>query len=335
MNVDPRRPSLQLGIAALAQLLPMHLWLEDGGAVLSVGPTLAKLVPDLHEGLPGRLAPTRAGQTGCPLAEVRVAIDHRRRLFLRAVCARDIVLRGHGIRVEDGSMLVNFGFGISLHHAIRTAGLTDDDFAPSDLAMELLFLHEANRGVLTELSRFNAQLAQSREQALLQALTDPLTGLHNRRGLEQALAQALRPPDLPDGVPQPFALVHLDLDRFKQVNDQLGHQAGDDLLRAVGQVLRGQIRRADTAARIGGDEFVLILKGMTSRPALNQLAQRIIRAIEELSPEELPPPATSASLGIVIWTHDAPIDPDEILAIADRGLYESKARGRGCATIVA
>ncbi|WP_411836611.1 GGDEF domain-containing protein [Paracoccus sp. ME4] len=325
---------MQLGTGALAQLLPMHLWLEDGGTVLSVGPTLAKLVPDLSEGLPGRLAPTRAGRTGCPLAEMRVAIDQRRRLFLRVVCARDVVLRGHGIRVEDGSMLVNFGFGISLHHAIRTAGLTDDDFAPSDLAMELLFLHEANRGVLTELSRFNAQLAQSREQALMQALTDPLTGLHNRRGLEQALAQALRPSDLPDAGPQPFALVHLDLDQFKQVNDQLGHQAGDELLRAVGQVLRGQIRKADTAARIGGDEFVLILKGMTSRTALSHLALRIIRAIEALSPRELAPLVTSASLGIVIWTHAVPTHPDEILAIADRGLYESKARGRACATIV-
>lgn len=319
----------------LTQFLPMHLWLDDDGRVLSVGPTLGKLMPHLRTGLVGQLVSGRAGQGPCPLAAIRGAVDQRRRLFLRVVEAGDLVLRGHGVRLADGTMLVNLGFGIGLHKAIRIAGLTDDDFAPSDLAMELLFLHEANRGVLTELSRFNIQLAQSRELALLQAQTDPLTGLHNRRGLEIALALSLRVPvDADDQGPGPFALVHLDLDHFKQVNDRLGHQAGDDLLRAVAMVLRSQIRKADTAARIGGDEFVMILKGMTSRGTLQALSSRIIAGIVDLSPPELGDLRVSASMGIVVWTQGDPQSPDDLLAMADKALYRSKDAGRGCATIL-
>ncbi|WP_405405698.1 GGDEF domain-containing protein [Paracoccus sp. Ld10] len=255
-------------------------------------------------------------------------------MFLRVVQSRDLVLRGHGVQVDDGTLLVNLGFGIGLHRAIRAASLTDDDFAPSELAMELLFLHEANRGVLTELSRFNAQLAQSHELAVLQAQTDALTGLQNRRGLEVALSMLLRTADSTDEVAQPFAIAHLDLDHFKQVNDQLGHQAGDDLLRAVGAVLRAHIRKADTAARVGGDEFVLILRGMTSKPALLHLAERIIAAIKALSPPELIDLQVTASLGILVWHPGGSDQPEQILAMADKALYLSKGAGRGCATIL-
>lgn len=319
---------------ALAQLLPMHLWLDRSGAVLSIGPTLAKLLPDTSRGVTGHLIPAREQPGSCLLSVIDQAVEQRTRLFLRLIDSPDLVLRGHGVRAGDGSTLLNLGFGIGLHMAIQSAGLTDDDFAPSELAMELLFLHEANRGVLTELSRFNDQLAQSRELALLQAQTDPLTGLHNRRGLEIALTLSLRTAELPDEAPQPFALVHLDLDHFKQVNDQLGHQAGDDLLRAVGAVLRSHIRKADTAARIGGDEFVLILRGMTSRPALEGLSGRIIASINALSPPALVGLSVSASLGVVIWAPGGSTRPDEVLAQADRALYMSKGSGRSRVTII-
>ncbi|MGZ3216433.1 GGDEF domain-containing protein [Paracoccus sp. T5] len=319
-------------VRTLARLMPMHLLLASDGHVLSVGPTLDKVVPNLGTGLAGRLAGARGG--GDPVAEIRTAIDQKSRLFLRVSCTPDLVLRGNGVRASAGSMLCNLGFGIGIHRAIRNAGLTDGDFAPSELAMELLFLHEANRGVLTELSRFNDQLVQSRRVALLQAQTDPLTGLGNRRGLEMALAMALRSAgEGPDAEPAPFAVVHLDLDHFKQVNDILGHKAGDDLLQAVGGVLRAQVRKADTAARIGGDEFVLILSGMTSVAALHELARRIIEAIGSLTPPGLGEVRVSASIGIVVCRGEPGASPGDLLVRADEALYESKHKGRGCATI--
>lgn len=323
-----------LPVEALSQLMPMHMILNDRGTVLSIGPTLLKLVPGLRSGLHGSLISGRAGQGAEAIDAIRNAVDRGMRLFLRVQHISDLVLRGHGVRLSDGTMLVNLGFGIGLTRAIRKAQLTDADFAPSDLAMELLFLQEANRGVLTELSRFNQQLATAREAALLQAQTDPLTGLGNRRALEGALSLAMRQPaDERAGKPAPFALVHMDLDHFKQVNDRLGHKAGDDLLRDVGAVLQGLVRKDDTAARIGGDEFVLILRGMACPVAIGHVADRLISSIRELSPPELTDLRVSASIGVVIWRHDCFQSPQHLLEKADAALYESKRKGRGCATI--
>ncbi|MDN5567281.1 MAG: GGDEF domain-containing protein [Paracoccus sp. (in: a-proteobacteria)] len=312
----------------------MHLLLTDQGDILSIGPTLAKLLPGLRTGLQGVVTSGRAGQNAEPLQAIRNAVEKQTRLFLRVQHASDLVLRGHGVRVADGKMLINLGFGIGLSRAIRKAGLTDADFAPSELAMELLFLQEANRGVLTELSRFNQQLTVAREAALLEAQTDPLTGLGNRRALEGVLGNALHSGVLDRGSQQrPFAVMHMDLDHFKQVNDRLGHKAGDDLLCAVAQVLRNHIRREDTAARIGGDEFVIFLGGMICPVALRHLAERIIQAIQDLSPAELSPMQVSASVGIVIWNHPRFETPVRLLELADAALYQSKHAGRGCATI--
>lgn len=313
---------------ALSQLLPMHLLLTDQGIILSIGPTLAKLLPTLCDGLQGVLTSGRAGQKAEPLDAIRNAVDKKSRLFLRLQQTSDLVLRGHGVRVSPDTMLVNLGFGIGLHRAVRKAGLTDADFAPSELAMELLFLQEANRGVLTELSRFNQQLATAREVALLEAQTDPLTGLGNRRALEGCLARALHG----NAKQRPFALIHMDLDHFKQVNDCLGHKAGDDLLQGVGQVLRNHIRQDDIAARIGGDEFVMVLGGMSNHSTLRQLADRIILAIQDLSPPDLVDLKVSASMGIIVWTHPRHETPTGLLELADAALYQSKRLGRGRAT---
>lgn len=323
-----------LTLRAMGRFLPMHVWLNDDGLVQSVGPTLAKLLPDLHTGLHGQLLCARPGRSHCPLAAIREAVDERRRLFLRAVEAPEIVLRGHGERVSDGSMLINLGFGIGLHRAVRLAALTDDDFCPSDLAMEMLFLQEANRGVLTVLSEFNEELAQARRVALLQAQTDPLTGLYNRRGLETNLERALQQSGLRQhDVPAPVALIHLDLDNFKQVNDTLGHLAGDDLLRQIGTVLQEHVRKTDTAARLGGDEFVLLIKGMTSHAALRELSSRIIGAVERLTPDGLGGLVVSASAGIVVRFPGGTETAEEVLAMTDKALYRAKASGRGCAVI--
>ncbi|TGN52945.1 GGDEF domain-containing protein [Paracoccus liaowanqingii] len=330
---DLQGPALTLD--ALRRFLPMHLRIRDDGTVLSVGPTLAKLMPNLEEGIAERLVNARPGHGICPLAAIREAVDGQGRLMLRIVNSRDIFLRGHGVRDCEGAMLLNLGFGISLHRAIRAAELTDDDFAPSDLAMELMFLREANRGVLHVLSRFNDQLAEARQEAVLQAQTDALTGLRNRRGLDIELAQALRlNGHRHEDVATPLALIHLDLDHFKQVNDLLGHLAGDELLFRVAAVLKQQVRKADTAARVGGDEFVLLMRGMTSRSALRDLSKRIIRAIRLLTPPELVGYTVSASMGIVIWLPGQADCPEDLLARADKALYQAKASGRSQAVIL-
>ena len=109
---------------------------------------------------------------------------------------------------------------------------------------------------ITKRKRAEVELVRQAELSERQALHDPLTGLPNRLlfddRIERAISQAER-----DGTR--LAIVMLDLDRFKEVNDSLGHKAGDELLEEVGERLRGALRASDTAARLGGDEFGLLL----------------------------------------------------------------------------
>ena len=205
--------------------------------------------------------------------EIATAATRGERLFLRLTEPPHLTLRGHAVAAagSETAILINLGFGIGLTDAVSHAGLTDQDFAPAELAMELLFLHEANRAALSELSNFNQQLQAAREAAELQAHTDPLTGLTNRRGVELVLSAALK--TFRDGKGAGFALAQLDLDRFKDVNDRLGHAAGDRVLCDVADILKEAIRSNDTAARVGGDEFLLILRDLNRMICLDIAAQ--------------------------------------------------------------
>lgn len=327
-----RPPKAILRREALDRLLPMHLLLSAEGEVLSAGATLRKAVPGIDRGIRDHLSDARPSDNRDVLCRIRAASRDGSRLFLRVTDMPDLILRGHAVPGDGGEVLLNLGFGIGIGQAIIGLGLTDADFPPTDLVLEFLFLLEANRAVLAELARFNAQLARARRLALTQAHSDSLTGLTNRRGLETILARMLQ---LDEGhAAEPFALVHLDLDHFKAVNDRMGHKAGDDLLCRVAAVLDHTVRKADTAARIGGDEFMLILRGLTCPAQLDHLCRRVIAAIEAASPPELPEIRVSASLGVVVWTPDCGLDAEGLLLVSDKALYRSKHRGRGVATIL-
>ncbi len=155
------------------------------------------------------------------------------------------------------------------------------------------------------------------------AYHDALTGLPNRKCLQDhmdlALAQAQR-----TGVP--LAVLFLDLDRFKNVNDTLGHAVGDEVLRQVGARLRGCVRAGDTVARVGGDEFVLLLASI-AKEHVAPLAQKILDAVAAplaIDPQRL---TMTTSVGISLYPNDG-LDADTLLRNADIALYRAKERGR-------
>jgi diguanylate cyclase (GGDEF)-like protein len=176
------------------------------------------------------------------------------------------------------------------------------------------------------LSRFTiAVREQDRTQARLayQAQHDPLTGLSNRAVLGERLAR-LRPT-----TDTPVAVLYLDLDGFKEVNDRYGHEAGDAVLVAIAQRLSAVVRAGDLVARLGGDEFVLLCPGVGEAEAV-QLAERIL-ADAALAVEFRGHHLTvGASIGIAATAGD--VDADRggtVLRSADAAMYQAKRLGRG------
>lgn len=176
-----------------------------------------------------------------------------------------------------------------------------------------------------KLSQSLLQLSASEAQAQHLAFHDVLTGLPNRALVEERLTQAL---GKLNRSPEHVALLLLDLDRFKQVNDTYGHHAGDALIIDVGHRLSQEVREADTVGRLGGDEFVVIVEGITAFSDIQKLCERIIASLAR--PFTLLGSETwiGVSIGVAMAPQDAS-DRLEMMRKADIALYEAKSQGRG------
>ena len=191
------------------------------------------------------------------------------------------------------------------------------------LALSFLIAAVVVYFLLRRLWRSSAALEEQRASAQYEALHDPLTGLANRAQFEQQLERALREKQRLGGG---IALLLLDLDRFKHVNDTLGHTAGDDLIRAVGQRLTGLAGEDAQLSRLGGDEFAVIYYG--DAPDAQTLADAIVEAVAkpfEVSGSEA---FVGASVGLAIAGNNER-NQRELIRRADIALYEAKAGGRG------
>jgi len=169
---------------------------------------------------------------------------------------------------------------------------------------------------------YNRAEALSRE-----AQTDPLTGLLNRRGMTEALTEEVR--RWRTGETQ-GAVLYLDIDRFKQINDTLGHDIGDELLKAFAERLHGVVRSSDKLARLGGDEFVILLSAPEAEDVAKRVAQNLLNRVRQpvrIGERDI---AISTSIGIAVVRPGGEATHVEILKQADTALYEAKAAGRDC-----
>ncbi len=174
--------------------------------------------------------------------------------------------------------------------------------------------------VVRERGRAMASLSEALRELREQAITDPLTGLHNRRFLQdylpRELARARR-----RGTP--VAILMIDLDHFKRINDISGHAAGDSVLARIGALLKRHIRTSDVACRYGGEEFLLVLPE-TALDGARSKAEQIRASVERDRSARL---GVTASFGVALFPDHA-ADPDALTGAADRAMYEAKARGR-------
>jgi diguanylate cyclase (GGDEF)-like protein len=216
----------------------------------------------------------------------------------------------------DNKLQVLYGLPIELEDNLRGALLIADPASRGGSA----------RHARAFARRFAVALGseQRRASLLKQAYYDDLTGLPNRQlfkdRLERELAHAKR-------TNTQVAIIYIDLDRFKNVNDSMGHSAGDALLLAVSQRLVAQIRESDTLARLGGDEFVLIAPGPEEQPA-HVLAERLQSALSEPVVVQDATCFVQASIGLAVYPQDG-TDAEGLLRSADIAMYRSKSSGRG------
>lgn len=201
-------------------------------------------------------------------------------------------------------------------------------FAVADSAYtRALKLHEAReqlRASKEELVRQLEENTKLQEQLRSQANHDSLTGLHNRRYLDSTLARELI---RCHRAHQPLSVVLIDIDHFKQINDKYGHQAGDYVLKHLADLLRGEVRGSDVACRYGGEEFFLMLPGLTQDTAQERVEHwRKAFAAAPALWDGIQIRAT-LSAGIATFPHNG-TTADELFHAADRALYQAKNEGR-------
>ena len=178
--------------------------------------------------------------------------------------------------------------------------------------------------VLVALTDITAQRTAS-ERLAYEATHDSLTGLPNRAYAVTRVTEALES----GGDHVLAAVLFIDLDNLKTINDMFGHDAGDDLLRSAAQRLRRAVRSDDVVARFGGDEFVALLIGQIARPDLDGLVDRLHATLSEPVVNDNVTVRVGASIGIVVIENNDPRGAAQILRDADTAMYEAKATGRG------
>lgn len=196
---------------------------------------------------------------------------------------------------------------------------------PDDLdALRSLACWVENELRLTAFSQTQVELLRELEEARRQALFDPVTQSWNRRGAQQLLQREIMRAEQ-DG--KPVALLFIDMDNFKQINDRYGHLAGDAALREVAQRIRAAARPVDMVARYGGDEFMVLLGGCGAAAAVviaERIMARILAAPVQVGEQSV---EVALSIGVAVAP---PFDSDALLQQADRALYVAKSAGRGC-----
>jgi diguanylate cyclase (GGDEF)-like protein len=244
------------------------------------------------------------------------------------------------VQVDNESTLRGFGFTQASHFSIMLRSPQDivvlqrpSLWTVSRIEFVLLFtLVVTVAGFMwafslrSRVEQQTRELRQSRELYRHMAHHDSLTGLATRTLLHDRLQVAL---DRAQRFHKSIALLMLDLDKFKPINDYFGHSAGDEVLRVTARRIRATIRKTDSVARMGGDEFIVLLNDLTDAEQAEQIAAKIVAALSE--PIEVGKFQIPISVSIGVCTlEDETVDAEVLLRRVDAAMYRAKACGRGC-----
>ena len=195
---------------------------------------------------------------------------------------------------------------------------------PSTHVSEVRALSEDFNAMLDVIQRSTSEVQVRNKELARLAFYDPLTGAANRILLLDRMTQLI---DAHSRDARPFAAVEFDLDDFKLLNDQLGHQVGDAFLKAMSHRCKSELRPVDTFARLGGDEFIALLPNVGSRDNALIVARKLAEAVHASNHVHSLPVSCTASMGIGLYPEDGQ-STNELMARVDAAMYEAKARGR-------
>lgn len=230
------------------------------------------------------------------------------------------------IVVNVSAPVVSDGFPV----AFLSLDNFEDPGAITEVSVEMTTVLSRLIGELWRRRELEAELRTERESFRHQAMHDPLTGLANRRNLERSLADLLSR-DGPEHPPR--AVLFVDIDDFKGVNDRLGHEAGDQLLVGIARGLQAAVRAGDLVGRWGGDEFLVLPDRLRSPEEAMVLAGRVLRQFErELDLGNGVCHRARLTVGVG-WNTEGNAVADELIRAADEALYEAKAAGKGVARL--
>jgi diguanylate cyclase (GGDEF)-like protein len=339
----PGLPALPAGLdLCTTPLGSVFLATRDSGRGATIPNTLGgpkSLIVETPVYRGGGIPETVEGRRPAFLGEIATAVDPKVLL--------DMALQGHSstavtVRYRNGSSDVAFtsgkvprgaqtaSFDLANGWSAQTFGIPAKGGALANgNALALLIAGIMLSVLLGVLARALNRLSRNTAESRHQALHDALTGLPNRALIMDRVDQLLSR-NRRNGTSG--AALFVDIDEFKNVNDSLGHEAGDQLIRAVAARLTASLRNADTVGRMGGDEFVILVDGGPGALGPERVAERLLEVLRE--PFELDstprPLQASASVGVAIGDRGAAAD---LLRDADLALYRAKAAGKGCYAI--
>lgn len=212
--------------------------------------------------------------------------------------------------------------------ADRISGLDAgaDDYLPKPFSEEELlariYANTRRKGFQDELSRMNKQLVEVLSRVEVFAATDPLTELFNRRYFENDLRKEF---NMTLRYQSPTSILLIDIDKFKEVNDRYGHQAGDSCLKEIASIIRNCVRNVDTVGRWGGEEFIVLLPKINKENAMPP-ASRILKTISNNTFSSYPASIT-VSIGIASIPEQSIDSVEKFINAADHAMYEAKVRG--------
>jgi two-component system cell cycle response regulator len=278
----------------------------------------ARLVREsLNDGLPGQFMVQVAESLTQALETLRSAVEEV-----------DVVLLD--LSLPDSSGLETYRAVHSLAPTVPIlvlSGLNDDSIAlkaVNEGAQDFLRKARVDSEVLPRAIRYAIERHRMLEQVRQLAIADELTGLVNRRGF-MLLAEYQR--SLADRKGTSLCLIFLDIDRFKRINDEFGHDEGDKALRELAGLLLRTFRRSDVVARLGGDEFIVLMADLNSE-GLRTVLDRLRKNITTFNQEAQFPWPLSISLGVAMYDAAHPVTLEAWMASADQAMYREKAQSR-------